>query len=580
MTRSTLEENGFFTESSSLLNGTTLEGMSEDAVHNDPAVCDTLRGTSLRGSTLLFARYQEQHKSQRSIERCHSSGSFSKSERMAAYFGSGARSERVAAFLVHVNHSFFADAKALAEGTIPQSIVVALVIGILCGVVCFIYNAILQFLLEFLWHTLPAMYVIDKWHEAWYVAWIPIMVFSNAILVGLSVVFLGEPGDLAFTIGMVHDKAFIPMDHVSPMATASLFSMLAGGSLGPEAPLVAICGALGGFVSRKVFGQRTVNVVRKHTLMGMAGALAAFFGVPLGGSLFALEVNSRFGIEYFEHMVEAVFCGEVSLIVYRVLSGLPIAPIWDLGAEMTEATPLGMVVGGAIGLIGAAIAYLFATFHWRVMDFMGRLNLLENKYAVYRALVGATIISVLAMLVPQTAFWGEMEFLPIATMAPSSGLPHIWPPSGLIGFEMDTWWKALIVGCANMIAISFTVAAGFRGGFIFPFFATGAAFGRVLGFIFPRLPLQLATLCMAAGINVAITRTSLASPLILSFLAGEPLALPAILAASLCSLFATSYMTFIKTQIARSDIDHSLYHHKSPTTIVDEFGESDEIDDD
>jgi H+/Cl- antiporter ClcA len=36
--------------------------------------------------------------------------------------------------------------------------------------------------------------------------------------------------------------------------------------------------------------------------MGMAGALAAFFGCPLGGSLFALEVNSRFGVEYFEHV--------------------------------------------------------------------------------------------------------------------------------------------------------------------------------------------------------------------------------------------------------------------------------------
>ena len=36
---------------------------------------------------------------------------------------------------------------------------------------------------------------------------------------------------------------------------------------------------------------------------GMAGALAAFFGCPLGGSLFAMEVNSRFGIEYFEHTI-------------------------------------------------------------------------------------------------------------------------------------------------------------------------------------------------------------------------------------------------------------------------------------
>jgi H+/Cl- antiporter ClcA len=84
------------------------------------------------------------------------------------------------------------------------------------------------------------------------------------------------------------------MSHVMPMVVASLFSIVGGGSLGPEAPLVAICAALGGFISRRIFKQRNRNVVRKHTLMGMAGALAAFFGVPLGGALFALEVNSPF----------------------------------------------------------------------------------------------------------------------------------------------------------------------------------------------------------------------------------------------------------------------------------------------
>lgn len=72
--------------------------------------------------------------------------------------------------------------------------------------------------------------------------------------------------------------------------------------LGPEAPLVAICAALGGYVSRKVFKRKNRNLIRKHPLMGMVGALAAFFGSPLGGSLFALEVNSRFGVKYFEHM--------------------------------------------------------------------------------------------------------------------------------------------------------------------------------------------------------------------------------------------------------------------------------------
>ena len=41
--------------------------------------------------------------------------------------------------------------------------------------------------------------------------------------------------------------------------------------------------------------------------------------------------------------------------------------------------------------------------------------------------------------------------------------------------------------------------------------------------------------------------------------AGEQLALPAVLTASVVSLFATSYMPFIKSQIARSDIDCQIH---------------------
>ena len=185
----------------------------------------------------------------------------------------------------------------------------------------------------------------------------------------------------------------------------------AGGSLGPEAPLVAICGALGGFVSRRIFRQSSTNVVRKHTLMGMGGALAAFFRVPLGGSLFALEVCSRFGVEYFEHLIESIFCGEICLVVFRTLSGLPIKPIWDFTNSMNptilECDPIHIILGAFIGLYGALLAYMFTLFHTKNMAVFGRLNLLDNSRAVYRGWLAAIFIVLLSLLVPHT---GKFEF--------------------------------------------------------------------------------------------------------------------------------------------------------------------------
>jgi H+/Cl- antiporter ClcA len=334
---------------------------------------------------------------------------------------------------------------------------------------------------------------------------------------------------------------------------------------------------------------KTAILTQCIQLMGMAGALAAFFGCPLGGSLFALEVNSRFGVEYFEHVsihanhdpnfrsharsqllcccyphstpqtAEALFSGCICLSVFRQLANLPIKAIWEISIPKLEnSTAIEVAYGMFLGLIGAAVAVVFANLHWKVMELFRKMGLLRDERAIYRSLFGSIVIVGLGILIPHTMFWGEFEFQTIATMSPAATLDRIWPTYGATHFEMNSWWTALLVGLAKMVAISFTVAGGYRGGFIFPLMTTGAALGRVVFFVCPFIPVQLCVLCMAAAINVGITRTAIATTLILSYLSGEQCSIAPVLAASLVSLFATGYMPFIKSQVLRSDID-ALY---------------------
>jgi hypothetical protein len=131
-------------------------------------------------------------------------------------------------YLKKIKISFFDDAKSLAEGTIPQSIVLAIVIGIVCGVACYLYYSILFFLLDYIWNVIPEEYIIpsEHWSPEYYWLWIPLVCFSMSTLVGLTVVYMGEPGDLPYTISRVHCEAYIPMNHVFPMVFASMFSIL------------------------------------------------------------------------------------------------------------------------------------------------------------------------------------------------------------------------------------------------------------------------------------------------------------------------------------------------------------------
>jgi len=163
-----------------------------------------------------------------------------------------------------------------APGSVPHSLVVATTIGVVCGISAWLYYGLLEAALEFLWQTLPETVWSDNSSSRMGLSsfppwtWIPLMGFLMALGLGLTVRFLGDPGDLPYTIQCVHSaKAFIGMDHVLPMVVASQCSILGGGSLGPEAPLVAICAAVGGFISRVVFRCTETNVIRKHTLMGV-----------------------------------------------------------------------------------------------------------------------------------------------------------------------------------------------------------------------------------------------------------------------------------------------------------------------
>lgn len=144
--------------------------------------------------------------------------------------------------------------------------------------------------LEIVWKIIPEALVasaektagglefLNKW------GWMYTIIASTILgtLAGLSIKYLGFPGDLPNVIKCVHKLGYVPMKQTLPMIFVSLCSIAAGGSLGPEAPLVAISASVSGWMSMKYFKHDPV-MVRKCTIIGMSAGLSAFFGVQLGG---------------------------------------------------------------------------------------------------------------------------------------------------------------------------------------------------------------------------------------------------------------------------------------------------------
>lgn len=173
------------------------------------------------------------------------------------------------------------------------------------------YDGFMDFSLHIVWKAIPEAMVASaeksdgglEFLNNW--GWMYTIIVSTVLgaLAGLSIKLLGNPGDLPDVINCVHKEGYVPIQQTLPMIFCSLFSIAAGGSLGPEAPLVAISSSTCGWLSMHYFMHDPV-MVRKCTIIGMSAGLSAFFGVQLGGEL----ENIALGILLFQILCPVFRC--------------------------------------------------------------------------------------------------------------------------------------------------------------------------------------------------------------------------------------------------------------------------------
>lgn len=414
------------------------------------------------------------------------------------------------------------------------------------GLVATAYYFVLENCLEVVWEV-GKPYITSffpAWLPAWNYTWMVATI--GGLGVGLCLYFLGQPGEMAIVIDKVHDAGRLEPSQTPGMVATSLVSITAGGSLGPEAPLVQINGSVGSWIAGKL--KLRLEETRVLTFCGMGAALAAFFGDPIGGPLFALEIPHRRGLEYYEAIVPAVVAGIFSFGVFRFGTGLEVGGIYrfETFGAVPELSWLNLIEGSALGFIGALAGILFIGIFRSIRLVIHKI---EGRH-ILLATLGGLGIGWLAVLYPQTLFFSEQQ---IET--------QLIEPAATLSIVM-----LLGICLAKMIAISFTIHGGFRGGFIFPLFFTGASLGLAIAYSVPAVHPTIAMLCCMAAINVAITKTPVSTSIILSVLSDTSI-LPIIAIASFTSFLLTSNIGLLKTQRPR--------HQETISGIGDPDRESD-----
>lgn len=411
-----------------------------------------------------------------------------------------------------------------------EMILLSAAVGAGGGVLASAYYYVLQGALWVVWEGL-AKVVGPVW----------LVTGTGGVLVGLALKRMGVPGEISAVVDNIHlERGRIDARQTPSMVVVSLLSIAFGGSAGPEAPLVQVLGSAGSWLGDRLrlYGQ----FVRTLTFCGMATALGAFFGAPLGGALFALEIPHRRGLEYYEALIPALVSATVGFVVFRLIAGGE-AVLYRFAAvpEVSIAT---VGQGAALGVLGAGTGTLFVVlFRW-----MERVAERFHGHPVLLAAAGGAAIGLLAEVLPDdlpvtTLFWGEFQIRELIA-------------GGGALLQRDGWAVAagflVLLALAKMVAIGLTLHSGFRGGFIFPLFFIGASLGLAVSFASQGAVLPAtAALCLMAAVNVAVTKTPVSSTVILATVSGTSL-IPVIGTASLVSFLLTTRVTLIRTQRSRA----------------------------
>jgi H+/Cl- antiporter ClcA len=169
-------------------------------------------------------------------------------------------------------------------------------IGIGGGLLAVGYYLLLQGSLQLVWNGLLGIHPLSLPIEPTWNPAIIVVTTVGGLIVGLLTRWLGSAGEISAVVDNIHlHDGRIDIRQTPAMTVTSLVSIAAGGSAGPEAPLVQIIGSFSSWLGDRL--RMEGHVVRTFTFCGMGAALGAFFGAPLGGALFALEIPHRKGME-------------------------------------------------------------------------------------------------------------------------------------------------------------------------------------------------------------------------------------------------------------------------------------------
>ncbi len=310
----------------------------------------------------------------------------------------------------------------------------------------------------------------------------------GGLLVGLLVKLFGDHNAIFAELMQEFGKTGrFNYRHAPGIVATAFVSLIAGGSLGPEAPLADACGGIGTLMADKL--KLDERETRTLGFSGVSGMLASFITEPVGGAVLGLE-SAQGGTSgrqtYFWVLFPSLLASAVATVVFVMLSGQFFATLYvfpDYAPQLRD-----LLYAAPLGLIGAVAGLLFMLALQRLRQLLQPMK----AHVVLRGLLGGLAMGIIGALLPLTLFSGEEQTLELINNAAAIGVLML-----------------IVLALAKLFITALLLTTGWKGGYIFPIMFASVALGLAVNLLFPAIPVAVAVAATIAGALVAALRSPL-----------------------------------------------------------------------
>ena len=240
----------------------------------------------------------------------------------------------------------------------------AVIIGIVMGVYTALWKLLIEAGVDFVWETVPEFLLLlgvftdlNGSFPIFHYMWICPMIFGGILSYLFCILPVPIPGQNEW-IKNLHTRGVQDYRTFWPLFVLATLGMLSGLSLGPELPLVLTAGMFGSWLG--ILCKQSMLQARVLNLTAASAAVGGFFGFPMAGALFVLEIPHRMGLQYFEALSPATISSIIAVVTNRIIIRNDITGYFKY-PFLSDSLPSQIFTHAIIyGLYGAVIGIIYA----------------------------------------------------------------------------------------------------------------------------------------------------------------------------------------------------------------------------